>query len=97
MKLTRKAFQQLLALDKVNWDQIEEHTKRAAQVKLETVLDRLPQLEEIEGVQNLAGAKYLIQQRAVSTLEKLGVTVDNSTLDAITIAGFLEGETLATV
>lgn len=94
MLLTRTAFKQIMALDKLEIDELPDHTQKAMIQKLNYILEKFPHISEIEGVKNLNGAKYLLMQRVISTLERLGETVDELTLDQLTIQSFLETEPL---
>lgn len=94
MRLTRTAFQQIMALEKVNFDELPEHTREATLAKLQYLLEQFPHITEIEGVKNLSGAKHLVQLRVVNALEALGETVDDLTRDQLLLSSFLEGESL---
>jgi acyl-CoA synthetase (NDP forming) len=94
MRLTKTAYKQILALKGQALEDLPDHTRQGVQAKLEYLLENFRHITEIEGVKNVSGGKYLVQQRVVEALERLGVTVDDLTLDELAVSSFIEGEPL---
>lgn len=94
MLLTATAFKQIMDLRSHDLTALPEHLQQATVTKLEYLLQNFPHITEIEGVKNLGGAKYLVQQRVVEALEQLGETVDDLTLDELAVSSFIEGDPL---
>jgi hypothetical protein len=96
MILSRKQFKQLMDLKEVDWSTVDDNIRRACQVKCELVLDKLPSITAVEGVKNVLGAKYLIEQRVLETLEALGQTITDARRDELLVSRFLEGDQFPT-
>lgn len=94
MLLTATAFRQIMDLRNHDLPSLPEHLQRATVAKLEYLLENFKNITAIEGVKNLGGAKYLVQERVVEALERLGETVDDLTLDELAVGSFVEGEPL---
>ena len=96
MVLSRKQFKQIMDLRDVDWSAMDDHIKKACQVKCQLVLDRLPHITAVEGVKNVLGAKFLIETRVIETLEALGDSITNAQRDDLLVSRFLDGDQFPT-
>ena len=92
MQLSRKQFSQIMKLKDVDWSTVDDNIKRACQVKCELVLDKLPSINSIEGVKNVLGAKFIIEERVIATLDALGASISDGTRDELLVSRFLDGD-----
>jgi len=94
MMLTRKQFKQIMDLKDVDWSEVATHVKQACAVKCHLILDRLPTMTAIEGVSNIVGAKFLIEQRVIEALDALDASISDMHRDDLLVSRFLDGEVL---
>lgn len=89
MKLSRDSMTRVTKLQTVVWDRQPDEVKQAITLKCQTLLKQLPEITQIEGINNLSGAKYILEKALLKTLENLGVTVDQTQLDDLLVHNFL--------
>jgi hypothetical protein len=93
MQLSRDTMNTVLRFPKLNWDSVQdEHKRNTVELRLRNLLSQLPQVTAIEGVKKVDGAKYLIEQAIIETLEKMGRPLDEMALAEMAVEQFLDME-----
>lgn len=89
MKLARQTMTIICNFPSLNLDTLEDATKSAIEVQLRVMWNDLPKITHIEGVKNLDGAKYRLEQAIVETLDKLGAPIDELSKTERAVDSFL--------
>jgi hypothetical protein len=89
MVLPGYTFRRVLDLPKVDWTKISPARKEQVIVRCAELLRQLPQVEAIEGVRRLDGAKYLLERALLDTLEMLGSPLTEETRAELLIDEFI--------
>lgn len=92
MILDRTRMDATMKLGKVSpamWEDVADTVKQQVITSCQTLLNQLPSITQIEGVTNLSGAKYALEQTLMKTLDTLGQPVSATTQAELALAGFL--------
>lgn len=89
MILSRDAMNAICGFAKMDVSTLEEETQAAIELQLRAVWDQLDDITAIEGVNNLAGAKYNLEKSILETLDKLGAPISEIALAERAAAKFL--------
>lgn len=89
MQISRDTMNIICAFTTLNFDALEDTTQTAIELQLRVMWNNLPNITHIEGVKNLAGAKYRLEQAIVETLDKLGAPIDELSKTERAVDAFL--------
>jgi hypothetical protein len=89
MVLPSNTFRKVLDLPKVDWSTVSDSKRDQVAGRCVELLQQLPLVEAIEGIQKLSGAKYLYEQALLKTLDALGVVIEDDTRTDLLIDSFL--------
>jgi hypothetical protein len=89
MILPGYTFRRVLELPKVDWTKVSSTRKEQVVARCAELLRQLPQVEAIEGVRRLDGAKYLFERALLDTLETLGSPLTEETRAELLIDEFI--------
>lgn len=89
MVLPSLTFRRVLDLPKVNWSSVSDDKKSQVIARCQELLKQLPDIESIESIKRLDGAKYLFEKALMDTLEALGAPITEETRSELLIENFL--------
>ena len=87
--LSRKDFDNIVALPKINWDRVSETKKQAIADRCIERFQELHLITEIEGVRKFSGGKYVYEKALMETMEILGIEISEEEREDLLIEDFL--------